>query len=336
MARNKYRNPDDSFYVSNFHIKIIVVGYGCFGESTLALMMDGDVVFYSIVIDSYHYKNDKIKDGPYINKTIDILKEYHVERLDVLCWTHPHEDHSKGIPKLIKQFCDGDTKVMFPMYLQNNQTDIIKYGTISKLNIDFILEKNRENTIRANPIGVADKGEKNVDEFNIRDYYNSEITANVRIDALTPISSVLTEYVNESLCRDPNELSISFMIEVNGYGMYFGGDTNNKHINLSKMLKVARCRFVKIPHHASLTAVDLTNHLPHELDAVCTTVFMWGKTKLPNPIVVDRYRKFNAEIYSTNKDMRVQNQYGIIEYDGDFSQGLPMFTPSTSGNGGII
>jgi beta-lactamase superfamily II metal-dependent hydrolase len=336
MARNKYRNPDDSFYVSNFHIKIIVVGYGCFGESTLALMMDGDVVFYSIVIDSYHYKNDKIKDGPYINKTIDILKEYHVERLDVLCWTHPHEDHSKGIPKLIKQFCDGDTKVMFPMYLQNNQTDIIKYGTISKHNIDFILEKNRENTIRANPIGVADKGENNVDEFNIRDYYNSEITANVRIDALTPISSVLTEYVNESLCRDPNELSISFMIEVNGYGMFFGGDTNNKHINLSKMLKVARCRFVKIPHHASLTAVDLTNHLPHELDAVCTTVFMWGKTKLPNPIVVDRYRKFNAEIYSTNKDMRVQNQYGIIEYDGDFSQGLPMFTPSTSGNGGII
>ena len=336
MARNKYRNPDDSFDVSNFHIKIIVIGYGCYGESTLVLMMDGDAVFYSIVIDSYHYKNDKIKDGPFINKAIDILKEHHVDRIDVLCWTHPHEDHSKGITKLIKKFCDGDTKVMFPMYLQSNRTDIIKYGATSKINIEYILEKTREYTIRANPIGVADKGENNIDEFNIRNYYNSEITTNVRIDALTPISSVLTEYVNDSLCSDPNELSISFVIEVNGYGMYFGGDTNNKHINLSKTLKVARCRFVKIPHHTSPTAADLTNYLPHELDAVCTTVFIWGKTKLPNPIVVDRYRKFNVDIYSTNKDLRGRNQYGIIEYDGDFSKGVPMFTPSTSGSGGII
>ena len=64
MGRNKYRNKDDSFDVSNFHVKIIVIGYGCYGESTLVFLMNGDVVFYSMVIDSYHYKNDKIKDGP--------------------------------------------------------------------------------------------------------------------------------------------------------------------------------------------------------------------------------------------------------------------------------
>lgn len=336
MARNRYRNPDDSFDVYNFHIKIFVIGYGCYGESTLILMMDGDVVFYSMIVDSYHYKNNKIKDGPFINKAIDLLRDYHVERIDVLCWTHPHEDHSKGIPTIIKKFCDGDTKVMYPIYLQNNQADIVMYGTTSKQNIDYILEKNKEHKIRATPIGVADKGENNIDEFNLRDYYSSDITASIRIDALTPISSVLTEFVNTTMCSDPNELSISLVVEVNGYGMYFGGDTKSKHINLSKTLKVSRCRFVKIPHHTSPTAADLTNYLPHELDALCTTVFKWGKTKLPDQNMIDRYRNFNVDIYSTNKDLGSCHQYGIIEYDGDFSQGIPMFTSSCSGNGGII
>lgn len=336
MARNKFRNKDDSFDVSSFHVKVIVIGYACYGESTLVLLMNSDVVFYSMVIDSYHYKSDKIKHGPYINKTIDLLRHYHVERIDVLCWTHPHDDHSRGIPRLIKKYCDDDTKVLYPMYLQNNQTDIVKYGTTSKQNIDYILEKNKLHKILATPIGVAVKGEDNIDEFNLRDYYSSEITARVRIDALTPISSVLTEYVNGSLCNDPNELSISFVVDVNGYAMYFGGDTKSKHINLSKTLKMARCRFVKIPHHASPTAADLTNYLPHELDAVCTTVFKWGKSKLPDQKILDRYRNYNSEMYSTNKDMRNLHQYGIVEYDGDFSQGIPVFTPSVSGNAGII
>lgn len=336
MARNKYRNSDDSFDISNFHIKVIVIGYGCCGESTLVLMMNGDVVFYSMIIDSYHYKNDKIKDGPYINKAVDLLRDYHVGRIDVLCWSHPHDDHSKGIPRLIKKYCDGDTKVMYPMYLQDNQSDIVKYGTTSKQNIDYILEKNKAHTILATPIGVAVKGEDNIDEFNLRDYYSSEIIASVRIDALTPISSVLTEYVNESLCSDPNELSISFVIEVNGYGMYFGGDTKNNHINLSKTLKVSRCRFVKIPHHTSPTAADLTNYLPHELDAVCTTVYKKGRAKLPDKNLINRYRSFKADIYSTNKDLGNKFPFGIVEYDYDFSGGIPVVTPSCSGNGGII
>ena len=336
MARNKYRNKDDSFDVTNFHLKVIVIGYGCYGESTLVLLMNGDVVFYAMVIDSYHYKNNKIKDGPFINKAIDLLRDNHVERLDVLCWTHPHDDHSKGIPRLIKKYCDGDTKVMYPMYLQSNQADIVKYGEISKQNIDYIIERNKQHEISATPIGVAVQGEANIDEFNLRDYYSSEITASIRIDALTPISSVLTEYVNDSLCSDPNELSISVVIEVNGYGMYFGGDAKSKHINLSKTLKVSRCRFVKIPHHTSPTAADLTNYLPHELDAVCTTVYKKGRVKLPDKNLINRYRSFKADIYSTNKDFSNNPQYGIIEYDGDFSQGIPMFTSSCSGNGGII
>ena len=217
MAKNKYRIPDDSFDVSNFNVKIIVIGYGCYGESTLILLMDGETVFYSIVIDSFHYIEDRTIIKPYINMTANVLNDYHVERLDILCWTHPHDDHSKGFPRLISRYCDGETKVVFPMYLQRNSADIVRYGVVSKCNLKFILEKNKKHESLAVPIGVADNGDQNIDEFWIKDLYNSDTIAKVRIDAITPISSRLTEFINSSFCSDPNELSVSMVVDINGY-----------------------------------------------------------------------------------------------------------------------
>lgn len=336
MVKNKYRSNNDSFDVTKLKVKIIVIGYGLYGESTLVLLMNEDVAFYAIVIDSYHYKHDKIKNSPYINKTIDLLVKNGVKRLDVLCWTHPHDDHSKGIPRLIKKFCDSDTKILFPIYLEDNEKDIVKYGDTSKQNLKSILRVNREHKGLATPIGVPDKGEENIDEFNVLDIYNSELVACVRIDALTPISSMLTEYVNEALCNDPNELSIALVIDVNGYSFYFGGDTTNKHINHSKQLKMSRCKFVKIPHHASKTAKDLVDYLPPMLDGVCTTVYKRGKADLPDNSVLRLYRPYGADIYSTNMHKRDDVAYGIIEYVYDFSMGIPEVEIKSDGVSGVI
>ena len=336
MGKNSYRSSTDSFDVTRFNVKGIVIGYGLYGESTLILLMDDDTVFYSIVIDSYHYKNEKIKDGPFINKTIDLLIKYEVKRLDVLCWTHPHDDHSKGISRLIKNYCDSDTKILYPMYLQDNEKDIAKYGNASKQNLESILRVNREHKGLATPVGVADNGDNNVDEFNVIDLYSNDIVATVKIDALTPISSMLTEYVNNGLTNDPNELSISLVVDINGYGLYFGGDTTNKHINHSKKLVLRRCRFVKIPHHSSKTAKDLVNYLPQTLDGACTTVFRWGKSKLPEKDVVAKYKPFGTEVYSTNKDLKENVPYGIIEYDYDFTGGIPTAETQIMGSSGVI
>lgn len=336
MAKNKYRNSDDSFDVSNFNVKIVVIGYGCYGESSIVLLRDGDTVFYSLAIDSFHYLEGRNVLMPFINKTADVLKDYHVERLDVLCWTHPHDDHSKGFPRLICKYCDGESKVVFPMYLQRNSSDIVRYGVVSKCNLRFILEKNKKHESLATPIGVSDNADQNIDEFRLNDLYSSDTTARIRIDAITPISSRLTEFVNGSFCSDPNELSVSLVIDINGYGLYFGGDTKNNHIERAKRSLINHCRFVKIPHHASPTANKLTKFLPPELDAVCTTAFKWGGASLPDDNVIDNYRKFNADIYSTNKDLGNKFPFGIVEYDYDFSGGIPVVTPSCSGNGGII
>lgn len=333
MAINRYR-IEDRFYISDLRVLIYVIGYARYGESTVLLIMNGDTCYYAAVIDSFHYR--KKRKGPYINKAEDILVAHHVKRLDLLCWTHPHDDHSKGITTLLKKFCDEETNVLYPMYIDANEADIVKLKHVSLETVHKVLSDNREERYRANPIGVVTRRYVNVDDFDVVNPYDEEDVRHISIDAMTPISSKLTKYVNENKCSDPNELSITLFLNIDGYGFYFGGDTTNEHIDASNEKRMRMSRFVKIPHHSSSTAIHLLNYLPVDnLDAVCTTVFTWGKSKLPNPDVVKAYQRYFPNIYSTNKDFH-QEGNGIIEYEYNFATGSPTCAVHQTGNVGKL
>lgn len=84
-----------------------------------------------------------------------------------------------------------------------------------------------------------------------------------------------------------NELSISFIIDIDGYYLYFGGDTMNGHIDAINPAYLEQCRFVKIPHHSSDTSTNLLSYLPQEIDTACTTIF--SAHKLPKKLVLQEY-----------------------------------------------
>ena len=331
MARNKYRSGN-RFYISDLKILVYVIGYRCYGESIVFLIKDSDKVYYSIVIDSYQYKPSK--GSPFINKAADILRDHKVEHLDLLCWTHPHDDHSKGITTIIEKYCDEDTFVIYPANIENNVADIVEMKQVSKDAVNKILEINRNGAVRACPIGVVQERYNNIDEFRIIDSYDDNNVRNVRINAITPISNMLTRYVNRGKCDDPNELSVSLVIDINDFGFYFGGDTTNEHIDASNKDLIGKCRFIKIPHHASATADHLLSFLNKEkIDAVCTSVFTWGRSSNPNPKVIKSYQTYFKNIYSTNINLKKEG-YGIILYKYDFSRGYPVCNIYTEGNVG--
>jgi len=333
MGSNKHRF-DDEFIISDLRVLVYVIGYKNYGESTLFLILNGNDVYYSVVIDSYHIR--KRENLPFINKAVDILNKYRVDHLDLLCWTHPHDDHSKGIGTILNKFCDKETVVIFPAYIQDNTADIIKLNRVSKDSIKKLLKVNKENKICANPISVVKGRYNSIDEFLISNPFDIDDTRKVTIDVITPISNRLMSYVNESFCKDPNELSITLIIDIDGYSFYFGGDTTNEHIDISNKERLKKCRFVKIPHHASETADHLLKYLPVDnLDAVCTTVFKWGKSVLPKREVIQYYQRYLRDIYSTNKDFK-KNGYGIIEYEYDFATGSPACSVHTQGNVGLL
>ena len=331
MTKNEHRYHN-KFYISDLKVLVYVIGYQCYGESTVLLIMNGDEVYYSIVIDSYHYK--PYNGSPLINKAVDILRKHHVEHLDILCWTHPHDDHSRGITTILKKFCHEETYLLFPSYIENNAADIVEMKNVSKDVVNKILEVNKSRKVKACPINVIEERYNNVDEFKIVNTFDEVDEKKVRIDVITPISNMLTSYVNSDKCDDPNELSITLIVDINDFGFYFGGDTTNDHIDASNKDFIEKCRFIKIPHHASPTADHLPDYLKKErVDAVCTSVFTWGRSHNPNPNVVKSYQTFFDDIYTTNKKLKKEG-YGVILYEYDFSSGYPTREVHIEGNVG--
>ena len=135
-----------------------------------------------------------------------------------------------------------------------------------------------------------------------------------------------------------NELSISLIVNIDGYGFFFGGDTINKHINGARKRSINICRFVKIPHHSSPTASELLNYLPGKIDAACTTVYKVGNSLLPDNDIVAKYKGFCPTILSTGDKNTVskKNTYGIVSYEYDFSRGTPTITPELFENAVIL
>lgn len=138
------------------------------------------------------------------------------------------------------------------------------------------------------------------------------------VNAVTPISSILSSYVKEGKHNvNKNELSISFIINIDEYYLYFGGDAMNNHIDAINPAFIEHCRFVKIPHHSSDTSTNLINYLPQEIDTACTTIF--STHNLPKEFVLRKYCSM-GKVFSTGGHNNKKYNYGVIEYEYDFSK----------------
>lgn len=321
MAGNPKR-IDDSFTILGLKVIISVIGYENIGESIVVFLQDGDTIIYTMVIDSYLVKR---KNQPILNKTIDLLRQNHVERIDTLCWTHPHRDHSRGMLKLISDYCDSETLFIFPAYLTGPSLDNINLKNDELQMIQSILTANRDKSLKANQVAVVTSKYTTVDEFKLTNYYGDIILNNIRIVAVTPDSSELLKQVGIPVKRNPNDLSVSLVLLVDSYGFLFGADTTNKHIDTCNKELLKKCRFVKIPHHASPTANHLVSHLPSNLDAACTTLYNMGNAHLPDDNVIRQYKAMGTDVYVTGNKNRQKSGilYRIMTYIYDFSGSWP-------------
>lgn len=93
------------------HISIYHIGYASQGESSLFILHTSTgSVLYSLVIDCY-------EDN--CNETDRILKEWNLERkVNLIIWTHPHDDHSIGMKHIIEKYSNKSTKYVQRMYLE--------------------------------------------------------------------------------------------------------------------------------------------------------------------------------------------------------------------------
>lgn len=296
----------------NLRVKIFIIGYKNQGESIIILFIDISdkkcPVKYSIAIDCYKYNKQNITD--------EILRHYSVRTLSMLCWTHPDLDHSLDIDALIKKYCKESTQILLPEHFYNEPSDIITINN-QKLRgvVDKIFSLNRLKKRTVSNISVTDRGYNEVKSLSFSGVDKNVIAS---VNAVTPISPILANHVKEgSHCVNKNELSISFILNIDEYYLYFGGDAMNRHIDAINPKFLEQCRFVKIPHHSSDTSANLINYLPLEIDTACTTIF--STHELPKDWILQEYCDM-GKVFSTGGKNSKKYNYGVIEYEYDFSK----------------
>lgn len=117
----------DKFFKEKLELVIYTIGYANEGESIIAIVKMDGISSYTVVIDAYKVENKNI--------AVRILESEKIENIDLLCWSHPDEDHSLGLEDYIK-FISCKTKVIVGNgYLATKQ----KWDAANQIMNKFIL-----------------------------------------------------------------------------------------------------------------------------------------------------------------------------------------------------
>lgn len=303
--------------IGDLEIRVFVIGYKKEGEAIVVLFRDKlkGKVFFSIAIDCYAYKGTMKSKR---NLTDDILRKYKVEKLSVLCWTHPHMDHSKDLLKIFHKYCRVSTRVIIPRYFNNSETDIVSINDRkTKRVVESLFKLNALNKDVVDSASAPKEGYSIREEFSILS--NDAQPKKVGIRILSPVDSIIEQYFKEKRkLEDLNGISVSLILDIDGYCMMFAGDTINDHIRLMKKDYLRDCHFVKTPHHTSKTGREMVFYLSKEnLDTACTTIY--GKSD-PVDFIVDEYKEKTDHFFSTgyNETAYQKTYFGVVEYIFDF------------------
>ena len=331
--KNFYKRTFEISSFENLVISVFVIGYRNIGESILVLFRDtsNDTVIMSMLVDSYE------KEG--LNVIKKVLSRYRVDKLDFVCWTHPHCDHSSGIDSIINEMFHDDMVIFSPKFYYGNLAEDLLANESAKTpdiyeNIWNIIEKHPNiaeiwRTISA--YGDATHSYKM--QFLTKDgVYHKD----VNLYFLTPLSHKIDRFATKgNQFRKPNELSVSFVMSVDGYDFFFGGDTENDHADGICDDIVHEMSWIKVPHHCSLGAKSIADRLGPKFDYAASTVFK--SANLPKKEVQNVYAAAGA-LHMTqldeNESYSPTYDYGIIQYDYHFSHCETIVDIITYGNAG--
>lgn len=318
----------------NLILSIFVIGYKNIGESIVVLFRDKcndeDKVVLSIVIDCYEIDR--------LNLTRTILKKFSIKYVDFICWTHPHTDHSLGIDKLIKDVMHDGLVIFTPkFYYGNLNPDLLKSESMTTetiyKNIHTVVKKHNKYTDLWRTVSA---------DGDITHNYPMRLIANDDLSQkelcfyfLTPISRRTDKYSTKgSLLDNPNELSISFFMSVDGYNFYFGGDTENEHAKAIDTNIIKDFRWIKVPHHCSMGGKSIADRLGPMVDFAASTVY--APSKLPVEEIQNIYANSCHALHMTQleekDDYHASHKYGIIRYDYKFGADSIVTSIYTYGN----
>lgn len=275
-------------FLNKLFFNVYVIGYQNQGESIIFTLENDFGIAYSGVIDCFEIEST--------NKTLNLLNELGIKFLDILCWSHPHEDHSFGMEKLLKDHVSDKTNVIFPDGL--NKLDY-KYDdsrieqAIELINKNIVSSKLKKPQV--NPVSNVNFIDKRQVGNEFQNSYELEITS------ISPIANIVEKRELLDKLYTFNDFSVALLVSIGGVNFLFSGDIQDTTINKVKSFIIPdKIDYVKIPHHSSSGSLALHKWLEANKTSIsCTTEFT--VSGLPKLEVLDKYKLFSDEIYCTNK-----------------------------------
>lgn len=291
-------------------VQVYLIGYQTQGESILFLIKEKDIVVFSALIDSYEL------DG--VNKSIEILKSAGVTNLDFICWSHPDEDHTVGMLRVLQEFCNR-TCFLSPYGVNGKSHDVIEYGTEGKLIMDFIggishlpkREKHIHYTASVCPLQSS-----SIMTVTFSDKLGRDIV--LSIFAHSPISTQINRYIwTEPKKLKKNFFSISLLFNLGGEQFLFPSDVENSTIRKMNVEDFDNVLLLKTPHHTSSSSDSLYSwfrKIGYKIPLSLTTVnTQYG---LPDKNVIESNADVFDLLYSTDtSEEESLVKYGCIEYN---------------------
>lgn len=290
--------------------EINLIGYKEKGESIVFFLRADGKVVYAGLVDCYE-KNSE-------NRALMLLEKEKLTRVDFVCWTHPHEDHTLGMDKVLTQFCDEETLFWIPPFISDDVSmsplpaqDIYK-------NLFEIIESRKRNKMKVREASDSKILEK------LFCYGNSSIYPYLfEIKSFAPDSNLLGKEKLQERLKMGNLYSIGLVINIGHFYVVLAGDVENRTIKYIPEFNFdiyERVDYVKIPHHSSESSsalIDRFNELNIAAPAVAvTTVF--HVHNLPDKKVLKKYVLWGEDInvYSTGDietNETEEENYGIIK-----------------------
>lgn len=295
--------------INEFTIRIFVVGgQKGDGEGILILFFNGSNVIRTISIDCCQ----TIIHERECNLLCELLEHFHVENIDCFVWTHPHDDHSKGLDGLVDKYYRKSSIGIIPKQIYGVGNDIVKMRPTSMKVLRKINSKFSKKNLKS--IDCQENEKRCVYSFQLEDIFSSRILP-VSLYCLTPIDFILddkrrnNQTISDSLL---NEISLSLILDVDGYCFFFGGDAPDKTLKETDRQSLYGCKWVKIPHHGSKSSMNAVSSFNRAVDSAVAVSFL--SQKLPNKEVIERYKTVTNQIYITQKSKEDPHPFGMVEY----------------------
>lgn len=298
---------------TQLRLHVYVVGYPSQGESILMVISEGDRPLVVIVTDCYEISQN------YNHVSQILIEDWNSAPLDVFVWTHPHEDHSKGIPAFLSLNDKGNAAhIVMPTNMAGlkKRKDMCNDAKTAEAHI-------LKNYVKAPDTKChyidSDLYADNARSIKLKGS-NDRPDINVVMSPLSPIGALAARTLNESQTKH-NKGSIVYMLSVNGIDIFMGGDIDPVSVPYIDEDVFHHVNLIKIPHHGSRDTGNIHKKFGmNQCDEVYAATTMYDGQHDPKVEILTGYAANGTTVHCTGPDRLKENPkaashaYGVVHY----------------------